>query len=149
MELQKWNRLTHQYDAYVVPDDWVCTKHAEDLELYCNCPHCGKQIQVKDGYTSMEIHTFVLGLGYIVCSECYDREWERRRLCEIIDELKEAKENSDKAVKYYVDILTDLKKWIEGKVKNEVNEKHPNIWRATAHEHILDKIKELEDKYNV
>ncbi len=149
MELQKFNRLTHQYDVHVVPNDWKCTYYADELEEYCNCPHCGKRIQVKDGYTSTEIHTPCLGLGYIVCSDCYDREWERRQLCEIIDELKEAKENSNKAVKYYVDILTGLKKWLEDIRKEEIpiggTIYNCEDIRISC---VLDKIEELEGNLN-
>lgn len=149
MELQKFNRLTHKYDVHIVPDDWECTYYADELEGYCNCPHCGKRIQVKDGYTSTEIHTPCLGLGYIVCSDCYDREWERRQLCEIIDELKEAKENSDKAVKYYVDILTDLKKWLEDYEDRSGNTLDSyDVGIKDALSDVLKKIKELEGNLN-
>lgn len=47
------------------------------------------------------------------------------------------------SVKYYVDILTDLKKWLEEEKELKGSE--------TAHLYygkVLEKIKELEDKYN-
>lgn len=83
-----------------------------------------------------------------------ENEKLKKQYCERVDcaarlgESKKVKE-LQASVKYYVDILTDLKKWLEEKVNNEVNEKHVSIFKAAAYEHTLEIIKELEDKYNV
>ena len=44
-----------------------------------NCPQCGKEMRLNDGYTSCEIHEQKYGFGYIVCEDCSNKEWERRR----------------------------------------------------------------------
>lgn len=62
------------------------------------------------------------------------------------EELKVMKEEVEKnkqlkaSVKYYVDILTDLKKWLE-EVYDYTN--------CVSIHHVLNKIKELENQYNV
>lgn len=43
-----------------------------------NCPHCGKELEYGNCYTSLEIHT-EMGFGYGVCEKCYEEEWNRRR----------------------------------------------------------------------
>ena len=45
----------------------------------CKCKHCGKELKVANAYTSCEIHEQTYGLGYMVCEECSNEEWERRR----------------------------------------------------------------------
>ena len=79
MLLQKWNYKKHKYDPYEVPDDWNCHSYSDDMKEIVNCPHCGKELEFGDTYTSMEIHTPSFGFGYGVCSECYEKEWERRK----------------------------------------------------------------------
>lgn len=78
MLLNKWNYQTHSYDPMQIPNDWNCKTYSDDMDEIINCPHCGKQIKFGDGYTSLEIHTHI-GFGYIVCEECYNKEWERRK----------------------------------------------------------------------
>ena len=77
-------------------------------------------------------------------------EEEYKRLNEYINFYKEMNEKTVKtisdlknSVKYYVDILTDLKKWLED------TETKPQ-YIASNHYYdscVLEKIKELEDKY--
>jgi hypothetical protein len=77
-------------------------------------------------------------------------EEENKRLNEYIDFYKDVNENAVKiisdlknSVKYYVDILTDLKKWLED------TETKPQ-YIASNHYFdscVLEKIKELENEY--
>lgn len=70
--------------------------------------------------------------------DCMGRLGESRK----VEELKAS-------VKYYVDILTDLKKYVEecvGRNNNCVGAYSDGL--RSAYENILTTIKELEDKYN-
>lgn len=78
MILGKWNYKTHKYDDYEVPDDWNVVLYSDDMEEVVNCPHCGKELLYGKTYTSKEIHNS-FGLGFGVCEQCYNQEWDRRR----------------------------------------------------------------------
>lgn len=78
MKLSKWNYKTHSYDLVDVPNEWRCSTYEDDMDTLINCPHCGSEFKVGDGYTSMEFHTW-LGFGFIVCEECYKEELKRRK----------------------------------------------------------------------
>ena len=62
--LWKWNYETHGYEAFLIGENWNC-KVIGELHETINCPHCGKELKVAD--------------GYMVCEECSNEEWERRR----------------------------------------------------------------------
>ena len=79
MILNKWNYKLHKYDNYSVPDDCNCQTYSNDMKEIVNCPHCGRELEYGDTYTSLEIHSPIYGFGYGVCHECYEKEWERRR----------------------------------------------------------------------
>ncbi len=70
MILQKWNYKKHEYEPYEVPDEWNVKTFSNDMSEIINCPHCGKEIEFGDSYTSHEIHT-AHGMGYGVCADCY------------------------------------------------------------------------------
>lgn len=74
----KWNYARQEYEPYSVPEDWRVILLSIDMTERINCTSCGKEAVYGDCYTSMEIHTTRIGLGYPVCSECYDKEWERK-----------------------------------------------------------------------
>lgn len=76
--LWKWNYETHEYDLFPIKPEWHCTTTGR-FEDIVNCPHCGKEISVANSYTSCEIHEQKCGFGYLVCRECSNEEWERRR----------------------------------------------------------------------
>lgn len=80
MLLRKWNYEKREYDPYEVPDDWIVKTYSNDMDEIINCPHCGRKIRFGDGYTSIEIHT-QFGMGFSVCEDCMEAEWERRRKC--------------------------------------------------------------------
>ena len=50
----------------------------DDLEEIVNCAQCGKELKYGDCYTSLEIHTD-MGMGFAVCEDCYEEEWQRRK----------------------------------------------------------------------
>ena len=79
MLLKKWNWKTREYDPYEIPDDWNVKTYSNDMGEIVNCPHCGREVEFGDTYTSREIHT-EHGFGYSVCEVCYAREWERERV---------------------------------------------------------------------
>ena len=78
MLLRKWNYQKREYEPYEVPDDWNVKTYSNDMDEIVNRPHCGKPLPFGDCYTSREIHT-KFGMGFAVCSECYEQEWERDR----------------------------------------------------------------------
>ena len=75
MKAGKWNYQTHQYDEYELPEKAMM--YTDNMDEKCQCASCGKNMVFGDGYTSMEIHTD-LGLGLIVCEECYEQEFQRK-----------------------------------------------------------------------
>lgn len=79
MILQKWNYEKHEYEPYKVPDEWKCKVYTDNMDELVNCPHCGKELRFGDTYTSLEIHTERTAFGFGVCTECYEKEWLRRR----------------------------------------------------------------------
>ena len=81
MKLSKWNYKKHKYDDFEVPNNWNCLTYSDDMDKVVNCPHCGKELKFGDTYTSLEIHTNI-GFGYGVCKECYQEEWQRRKMYE-------------------------------------------------------------------
>lgn len=78
MLYRKWNCKKHEYEPYPVPKDKKLTLYTENMEEEINCCQCLKLMKYKDSFTSREVHNAV-GLGYAVCKECYEKEWERRR----------------------------------------------------------------------
>lgn len=69
---KKWNRKTHKYEDYELPEN--ATLYTADLWSTIACASCGKPVRAADTFTSLEIHTD-LGFGYMVCEDCYDKEW--------------------------------------------------------------------------
>ena len=85
--LRKWDYDDHDYRPYYVPAEWKVAVYSDDLNDVIQCAHCGKELTYGDSLTSLEIHT-VLGMGYSVCSECYDGEFKRK-----MDERKRQNES--------------------------------------------------------
>lgn len=77
MKINKWNYMTRQYDEVTLPDLNYKT-YSNDMKEIVNCPHCFKEVTHAETYTSMEFHT-EFGMGYGVCDECYQKEWQRRK----------------------------------------------------------------------
>lgn len=77
MILNKFNYQKHDYEDYEVPDHWNCKVYSNEMDLIVNCPQCGKELRYGECYTSLEIHT-KLGMGYGVCSGCYESERKRK-----------------------------------------------------------------------
>lgn len=78
MKINKWNYKRHSYDIVELPDDWNIKLLSYDMDEIINCPHCGKEFRYGNCYTSLEFHNYI-GLGFPVCSECYEEEHKRRR----------------------------------------------------------------------
>lgn len=76
--LWRWNYETHEYDLFPIKPEWHCVTTGRDDELI-NCPHCGKEMLVEQSYTSYEIQEQTYGFGYLICAECSNKEWERRK----------------------------------------------------------------------
>ncbi len=80
MILQRWNYDKHEYEAFNSPAV-ILSLYSEDMLEEVDCASCGKRMPFGDGYTSKEIHNRV-GLGYPVCSDCYEAEikrWEQAK----------------------------------------------------------------------
>ena len=76
----KWNAKEHRYEPYTLPDGAEC--FCDDFERFVKCAQCGEELPFGETYTSLEIHTPTLGMGYGVCHKCYNEEWKRRREAE-------------------------------------------------------------------
>lgn len=76
MILRKWDYETHEYQHYKIPNDWKVTTYST-MDDIIHCAQCGKRIKFGDGFSSLEIHTW-LGLGYTVCPDCHKAEMDRR-----------------------------------------------------------------------
>lgn len=77
MLMGKWNYETHEYDLYETPIEWNVKCVGVDMDEIVNCAACGRELKYGDCYTSKELHTGG-GIGYGVCWDCYQKEWERR-----------------------------------------------------------------------
>lgn len=80
MNIQKWNHKVRKYEPYSVPEGLRVTTYCADMGEIINCAQCFKAIRFGNSYTSREIHTHI-GMGYAVCEECYDEEWNRENKC--------------------------------------------------------------------
>lgn len=69
----KWNVNTNEYDIYRLP--LKASAYESDLHAIIACARCDKELSYGDSYTSRHIHT-EMGLGYMVCYECYKLEWD-------------------------------------------------------------------------
>ena len=78
MTVEKWNHKSKEYEPYTLNDEWYTPLYCEDMEIIVNCAHCGKEIEFGKCFTSREIHN-AFGLGYPVCSDCYEEEWRREK----------------------------------------------------------------------
>lgn len=77
-DMKKYNETKKTYEPYSVPEEWNCPITCYNMRMYVNCVRCGKEIMFGDGYTSMQIHNDY-GLGYTVCEECHEKEWQERK----------------------------------------------------------------------
>ena len=76
--MQKWDFKTRKYEPYNIPEAWSCKTFSMDMDEIVNCPHCGREVTFGECYTSRQIHT-EHGMGYAVCEECYEAEWEAEK----------------------------------------------------------------------
>lgn len=79
-DIRKFNWKTRKYEKYDAPEGIRLALYCSDMNEIVNCAQCFKSISFGDSYTSREVHTNI-GLGYAVCEECYDKEWNREQLC--------------------------------------------------------------------
>lgn len=70
---QKWSFKTKEYTECKIPPR--ASLYEIDMDKMIQCAACGKEISYGAGFTSRQIHTHG-GLGYIVCDECYQKEWK-------------------------------------------------------------------------
>lgn len=74
MILRKWNEGKGMYEPYEAPNDWTVCTYSDDMDKVINCARCGRKMIFGDGFSSRQIHTD-MGMGYIVCEECHEKEW--------------------------------------------------------------------------
>lgn len=77
MILHKWNKDTKTYEEFESPAKRV-QLFTTDMNMVVDCVECGKEMHYGDCYTSRRIHNN-MGMGYHVCSECYQKEIEYDR----------------------------------------------------------------------
>lgn len=77
MRVNRWDFEKHEYDIIEVPDNWIITTRGSSQ---CNCVSCGRKVYVDDCYTSYQYQD-AIGFGYLVCEDCYNKEWELRKRC--------------------------------------------------------------------
>lgn len=73
---EKFNFETGKYEPYTLSDK--ASLYEQDLDEVIECASCGRDVVYGDCFTSITIHG-ERGLGYMVCPECYEREWNERR----------------------------------------------------------------------
>lgn len=73
---RKWDFKTKTYSSVVLPD--TCLTFANDMDSLVTCPGCEQSFKFGDCYTSRRYHT-KMGMGYAVCAECYEQEWQEER----------------------------------------------------------------------
>lgn len=83
MILRKWSYEDRVYRPYEIPDGWKVSSYEFDMETLVNCAQCGREIRYGDSYTSNEVHDPMLGFGYAVCADCYQKEMNRRMKAEV------------------------------------------------------------------
>lgn len=83
--LNRWNYEYHTYFTIPLTSRVPLNikTYSEDMDEIVNCCQCLKEIRFGDTYTSKEVHTD-LGIGFAVCPECYEEEWERKKYYENI-----------------------------------------------------------------
>lgn len=73
MKAYKWDFKTKHYNDYKVPP--LATVYEQNMSKIIQCASCRNALKVGNGYTSRQIHN-ALGFGYIVCGDCYKKEWQ-------------------------------------------------------------------------
>ena len=77
--MKRFDWITRKYCNYYIPASWYCSTYENDMDRIVNCAECGKEVPYSATYVSLAIHN-VMGFGYAVCPECYEKEWEAREL---------------------------------------------------------------------
>ena len=126
--------------------------YKDDSKLLMYFPHDGSYVEILGHKIDFQggCEEFVEHLKKLATYEEENKQL-KKQYCERVDcaaRLGESKkvEELKASVKYYVDILTDLKKWLE-----EDEEKSMISFAAGKHfnyKDVLNKIKELEEKNN-
>ena len=80
MKLNKYNYQNHIYNEVELPDLNYKT-YCSDMKEIITCPQCLQDLIYGQSYTSLEFHDNC-GMGYGVCSDCYEQEWNRRKEAE-------------------------------------------------------------------
>lgn len=77
MKANYWNRQKQEYEEINISDG--AKFYSNDMDEKITCASCEKEMTFGEGYTSFEIQTNG-GMGYSVCSDCYENEVKRERL---------------------------------------------------------------------
>ena len=73
--ITRYDRKTKKEFEYEPPKG--ARMYVEDLDSIICCASCGRKVVAGDTFTSFEIMND-LGLGYLVCEKCYEKEFETR-----------------------------------------------------------------------
>ena len=80
--MKKYNREIKKYDSYQIPLHWKCVVWENNMNTIINCANCGKEIIVGSSYNSQEIFEDNGWFSYLICFDCYQQEYERKRQME-------------------------------------------------------------------
>ena len=73
--LYKWDFIARRYEE--IPNT-LRIAFPFDAFGATICANCKRPMMIEDGYTSKQWHT-KSGFGYIVCEDCYSKEWHMRQ----------------------------------------------------------------------
>lgn len=73
--MQKRDPKTRKYKPYKIPSNWFTPLMCFDMDKPVNCASCWVLHTFGTCYTSRRIHNNI-GLGYPVCTECYNKEFD-------------------------------------------------------------------------
>ena len=72
----EWDFETHAYHDRLINEESAL--YETDMSKIVKCANCAKSLRFGDCYTSRKIHNQA-GLGFAVCEQCYNQEWEEER----------------------------------------------------------------------
>lgn len=73
--MQKRDPKKREYIPYKIPDSWNTPLMTGSMNEFINCASCWSLKMFWACFTSRHIHNDI-GLGYPVCTECYNKEFD-------------------------------------------------------------------------
>lgn len=94
--MKKWDFETRTYKDFESPAGYIAnfyiglawSRDKKILDKEIGCTNCGEIVKYGDTYTSRTIHNNG-GLGFPVCEDCYNKEWEAEKIFKLLEESHE------------------------------------------------------------